>query len=144
MVDTVRFLTERGIPVFAHLGLTPQAVHQLGGFRVQGKNEVQAAQMMEDAKALRDAGASLLLLEAVPSTLAKQITEEVGLPTIGIGAGVDCSGQVLVVYDMLGVYHYMPKFAKNFMEGAGSIQGAVSAYVKAVKDKIFPAPEHTF
>ena len=145
MAETVRFLVERGIPVCGHLGLTPQSVHQLGGYRVQGKDEAQAAQLLADAQALADAGASMLVLEMVPATLAKSITEQISILTIGIGAGVDCSGQVLVLHDMLGIYPgKSPKFVRNFMQGASSISEALVAYVNAVKDKSFPSTEHSF
>ena len=150
MRDTVRFLVERGIPVCGHLGLTPQSVHQLGGYRVQGKSEQEAKQLLEDAKALAEAGASLLVLEMVPAALAKQITETVAILTIGIGAGPGCDGQVLVLQDMLGIYtgnrpnYKPPRFVRNFMQGADSIQQAVAAYVQAVKTSAFPAAEHSF
>jgi 3-methyl-2-oxobutanoate hydroxymethyltransferase len=145
MSETVRFLVERGIPVCGHLGLTPQSVHQLGGYRVQGKDEAQAQQLIADAQALADAGAGMLVLEMVPATLAKVITESVRIPTIGIGAGVDCSGQVLVLHDMLGIYPgKSPRFVRNFMQGASSIPQALEHYVKAVKDKTFPTAEHSF
>ncbi|MEO9383888.1 3-methyl-2-oxobutanoate hydroxymethyltransferase [Chromobacterium phragmitis] len=144
MAETTRFLVERGIPVCSHIGLTPQFVNMFGGYRVQGRGE-DAQRIVNDAKALADAGASLVLMECVPAPLAKEITETVKAPTIGIGAGADTSGQVLVLHDMLGVYPgKKAKFVKNFMEEAGSIQGAVEAYVKAVKDKTFPAAEHTY
>ena len=145
LAPTVHSLVERGIPVCAHLGLTPQSVHQLGGFRVQGKTATAAAQLIADALALQAAGASLLVLEAIPVALAAQVTQQLTIPTIGIGAGVDCSGQVLVLHDMLGAFPgHRPKFVKNFMEGQGSIAGAFQAYVAAVKDKSFPAAEHCF
>jgi 3-methyl-2-oxobutanoate hydroxymethyltransferase len=145
MTETVRFLVERGIPVCGHLGLTPQSVHQLGGYRVQGKDEAEAARLVADAQALADAGAGMLVLEMVPAALAKSITESVPIPTIGIGAGVDCSGQVLVLHDMLGIYPgKSPRFVRNFMQGASSIPQALEHYVKAVKDKAFPAAEHSF
>ena len=145
MSETIRFLVERGIPVCGHLGLTPQSVHQLGGYRVQGKDEAQAQQLIADAQALADAGAGMLVLEMVPATLAKVITESVRIPTIGIGAGVDCSGQVLVLHDMLGIYPgKSPRFVRNFMQGASSIPQALERYVKAVKDKTFPTAEHSF
>lgn len=145
MTETVRFLVERGIPVCGHLGLTPQSVHQLGGYRVQGKDEAEAARLVADAQALADAGAGMLVLEMVPAALAKAITESVPIPTIGIGAGVDCSGQVLVLHDMLGIYPgKSPRFVRNFMQGASSIPQALEHYVKAVKDKTFPAVEHSF
>ena len=145
MAETVRFLTERGIPVWAHIGLTPQSVHALGGYRVQGKDEAGAARMKDDALSLQQAGASLLILEMVPAKLGKELTEALDIPTIGIGAGVDCSGQVLVLHDMLGIYPgKAARFVRNFMNGAASIEAAVSAYVKAVKDGSFPATEHCY
>lgn len=145
MAETVRFLVERGIPVCGHLGLTPQSVHQLGGYKVQGRGEDSADRIRHDAKLLQDAGAGLIVLEAVPAALAKAITQDLTIPTIGIGAGSDCDGQVLVLQDMLGLYPgRTPKFAKNFMEGAASIEGAVKAYISAVKSQAFPGPEHTY
>ncbi len=145
MAPTVRFLTERGIPVCAHIGLTPQSVHQLGGYRVQGRGEDAARQLAADARALQEAGASLIVLEAVPAALARSITAELAIPTIGIGAGPDCDGQVLVLHDMLGIYpRPAPKFARNFMRGAESVDAAVRAYVAAVKERRFPAAEHSY
>ncbi|WP_137718880.1 3-methyl-2-oxobutanoate hydroxymethyltransferase [Methylobacillus flagellatus] len=150
MVETVRFLVERGIPVCGHLGLTPQSVHQLGGYRVQGKQTEQAQQLLDDAQGLSDAGASMLVLEMVPSALAATLTQQTGLATIGIGAGPDCSGQVLVLHDMLGAYsngkpdYKAPRFVRNFMHGSDSIQMALSRYVAAVKEGSFPAAEHCF
>ncbi|MDH4134090.1 MAG: 3-methyl-2-oxobutanoate hydroxymethyltransferase [Gammaproteobacteria bacterium] len=145
MVETVRFLVERGIPVCAHLGLTPQSVHQLGGYRVQGREEAAAAKLRNDAKALEAAGASMIVLEAIPAALAKQVSQELHMPTIGIGAGVDTDGQVLVLQDMLGLYpRPSPKFSRNFMQGAASIEAAVAAYVAAVRDKSFPGAEHSY
>ena len=145
LADTVRFLTERAIPVCAHLGLLPQSVHMMGGFKVQGKT-VQAADLLKaEAQQLQAAGASLLVLEAIPAALGKETTELLAIPTIGIGAGPDCSGQVLVMHDMLGVFPgHKARFVKNFMEGQSSIEAAVQAYVAAVKDKSFPAVEHCF
>ncbi|MEC5217009.1 3-methyl-2-oxobutanoate hydroxymethyltransferase [Actimicrobium sp. GrIS 1.19] len=145
LVDTVKFLTERGVPVCAHLGLTPQSVHQLGGYRVQGKSIESADQLRADALALQTAGASMLVLEAIPAALGKETTELLAIPTIGIGAGPDCAGQVLVMHDMLGAFPgRKARFVKNFMDGQGSIEGAVRAYVAAVKDGTFPAAEHCF
>lgn len=145
MAETVSFLTARGIPVCAHIGLTPQSVFQLGGYKVQGRDDTTAQRLLHEAHFLQQAGAGLLVLEAVPATLAKHITAELAIPTIGIGAGPDCSGQVLVLQDMLGIYPgKTPKFARNFMDGADSIQAAVRAYVQAVKNASFPAPEHSF
>jgi 3-methyl-2-oxobutanoate hydroxymethyltransferase len=145
LADTVRFLTERAIPVCAHLGLTPQSVHQLGGYKVQGKSDTAAAQMKLDALALQEAGASIVILEAIPAGLGKELTDMLAMPTIGIGAGVDCSGQVLVMHDMLGVFPgHKAKFVKNFMEGQTSIDAAVRAFVAEVKNSSFPAAEHCF
>jgi len=146
MAETVRFLVERGVPVCAHIGLTPQSVHQLGGYRVQGKTDAGAQRMKDDAVALQQAGAALIVLEMVPSPLATEITRSLtNMATIGIGAGKDCHGQVLVLHDMLGIYPgKTARFVKNFMEGAASIDNAVKAYVAAVKDGSFPAPEHSF
>jgi len=144
MVDPVAFLTQRGIPVCAHLGLLPQSVNQLGGYRVQGREDAAAAQLIADARALEAAGAGLVVVEMVPAALAKTVTETLSIPTIGIGAGGACSGQVLVLYDMLGLYPRAPKFSKNFLAGADGIEAAARAYVAAVKDGAFPAAGHTF
>ncbi len=145
MVETTRFLVERGIPVFGHLGLTPQSVHQLGGYRVQGKSTEDAQHLLQDATALCAAGASLMLLECIPPELARAVTTAIPAPTIGIGAGPDCSGQVLVLYDLLGIYGgKAPKFAKNFMLDAASVQQAVAQYVMDVKAQRFPSVEHSF
>ncbi len=158
-VETARYLIERGIPVCAHLGFTPQSVNQLGGYKIQGKTEESASQILSDAKAMSEAGVSFVLLEMVPAVLAKKITESINVPTIGIGAGVDCSGQVLVLQDLLGIYtgaaskslvdFKSPRFVKNFLaesavNGKASIQAAVTAYVQAVKEKTFPAAEHSY
>lgn len=145
LLETVRFLTERAIPVCAHLGLTPQSVHQLGGYKVQGKTADAAEKMKAEAIALQGAGASLLVLEAIPAALGKEVTDLLAIPTIGIGAGPDCSGQVLVMHDMLGVFPgHKPRFVKDFMDGQNSVDAAVRAYVSAVKEGSFPAPEHCF
>lgn len=144
MIETVRFLVSRGIPVCAHLGLLPQSVNQLGGYKVQGRDETAAGQLMADARAMEKAGAGLLVLEAIPAKLASVVTQSLSIPTIGIGAGPDCSGQVLVLYDVLGLYPHPPKFSKNFMLGADSIAGALKAYVQAVKSGGFPGSEHSF
>lgn len=144
MAKTTEFLQQRGIPVCAHIGLTPQYVNVFGGYKVQGKGGAAEA-VFQDAKAHEQAGAAMILMECVPADLAKKITQNVVCPTIGIGAGVDCDGQVLVMHDMLGVFNgKTARFVKNFMEGQDSIQGAVSAYVEAVKQQTFPALEHTF
>ncbi len=145
MVETTRFLVDRGIPVCAHIGLTPQSVNTLGGYRVQGKTEEGVDRLVADAKALEAAGAAIVLMEAMPAAAAKRVTEALKVPTIGIGAGIDVSGQVLVVYDMLDIYPgRKARFVKNFMAGAPSIAAGIEAYVKAVKDKTFPAPENCF
>jgi 3-methyl-2-oxobutanoate hydroxymethyltransferase len=145
MAETVRFLTTRGIPVCAHIGLTPQAVHQLGGFRVQGRDEAGAARLLADALAQQEAGAALIVLEAIPAALATETTNKLLIPTIGIGAGKDCSGQVLVMHDALDVAPgRKPRFVRNFMAGQDSIAGAFAAYVAAVKDGSFPGPEHCY
>jgi 3-methyl-2-oxobutanoate hydroxymethyltransferase len=145
MLDTIEFLTDRGIPVCGHLGLTPQSVHALGGYRVQGRGENEAQRLLREAKELQQAGAGMIVLEAIPAALARDVTAALTIPTIGIGAGVDCSGQVLVLHDMLDVYPgKKAKFVKNYMRSGGSIQGAVELYVKEVKAKSFPGPEHSF
>jgi len=145
MAETIAFLTARGIPVCGHLGLTPQSVHQFGGYRVQGKTESQAQRLIAEAKMLEDAGAGMLVLELIPAALAREVTAQLRMPTIGIGAGVDCSGQVLVLHDMLDVFPgKKAKFVKNFLRGAGSIQGAIEGYVREVKAKTYPGPEHSF
>lgn len=137
--DTVRFLSERGIPVCAHLGLTPQSVHALGGYRVQGRNEEAAAVLKRHAKELAEAGAAMLVLELLPSTLAQELTLSLSIPVIGIGAGRGCSGQVLVLHDMLGITRgKLPRFVRNFMDGAPSVEGAVRAFVDEVKARTFP------
>ncbi|MGL4976271.1 MAG: 3-methyl-2-oxobutanoate hydroxymethyltransferase [Bosea sp. (in: a-proteobacteria)] len=153
MAPTVHFLVERGIPVCGHIGLTPQSVNQLGGYRVQGKDDAAAKRMMADAKALEAAGAFMMVMEMVPTKLAGEIGRACpGLATIGIGAGPDCAGQVLVLHDMLGIYPgKSPKFTRNFMQGAasagtgsGSIEEAVKAYVTAVKAVTFPGVENSY
>jgi 3-methyl-2-oxobutanoate hydroxymethyltransferase len=138
--DTVRFLVERGVPVCGHLGLTPQSVHALGGYRIQGRDDASAAALLADAQALSDAGAAMIVLELVPSALATKVTAQVAAATIGIGAGARCSGQVLVMHDMLGVTHgRLPRFVRNFLaDGAASIGEAVSRYVADVKSRAFP------
>ena len=146
MAETVRFLVERGAPVCAHIGLTPQSVHQLGGYRVQGKGEAGAARLKADALALEQAGAALIVMEMVPAALAGEITAALTkMATIGIGAGPQCNGQVLVMHDMLGVFPgKTARFVRNFMQGASAIDQAIAAYVNAVKDGSFPAPEHGY
>ena len=133
------------MPVCAHIGLTPQSVHAFGGYKVQGKNDAAADRLVADAKRLEESGAAIVLMEAMPAAVAKRVTEAVQVPTIGIGAGPDVSGQVLVLHDMLDIYQgRKARFVKNFMEGAPSIKAAVEAYVKAVKAGTFPGPEHSF
>lgn len=145
LVETVRMLTERGIPVCAHLGLTPQSVHQIGGYRVQGRTEAEAERLRDDALALQAAGASLLVLECMPSDLAADMTSWLEIPVIGIGAGAACDGQVLVLYDLLGITPgKIPSFSKDFLRETGTIPAAIEAYISAVKNGTFPGPEHTF
>ena len=145
LAETVRFLVERSVPVCAHLGLLPQSVHTLGGFKVQGKSAEAAEVLVKDAQTLEKAGAQLLVLEAIPSELGKKATASIKLPTIGIGAGPDCSGQVLVMHDMLGAFPgRSPKFVKNFLLGQESIEGAFKSYIQEVKTGKFPGPEHCF
>ncbi len=142
LADTVHFLQQRGIPVCAHLGLTPQSVHTLGGFKMQAKEPAQAKQLLEDACALADAGADMLVLEAIPASLAEKVSSTVQCPTIGIGAGPHCSGQILVLHDLLGLSAHPPRFSKNFLAGYSSIADAVRAYVDAVKNGTFPEAQH--
>jgi 3-methyl-2-oxobutanoate hydroxymethyltransferase len=145
VADIVRALTEHGIPVCAHLGLTPQSVHQLGGYRVQGRDAESAQRLLEDAHLLEQSGASLLVLECIPAGLAGQASQSLRIPTIGIGAGPDCDGQVLVLYDLLGITPgKRPSFSHNFLEDCDDIPAALSAFVAAVKAGRFPAPRHSF
>lgn len=145
VAPTVAFLVERGIPVCAHLGLTPQSVHALGGYRVQGRSDADGERLLADARALEQAGAAMLVLELVPSALAARVTQALAVPTIGIGAGNGTSGQVLVLHDMLDVYPgRKPRFVRNFMQGQPGVGAAIAAYVAAVKDRSFPAPEHGY
>jgi len=143
--EVVHRLAQTGIPVCAHLGLRPQSIHKLGGYRVQGRDATAADSMRQDALALQQAGADMLLLECVPADLAATITRESAVPVIGIGAGVDCDGQILVLQDMLGLTPgRTPKFTRDFMPEAGSILNALGAYAEAVRSGAFPAAEHTF
>ncbi len=145
MAETTQFLSARGIPVCAHIGLTPQSVHQLGGYRVQGKDDSGAARLLQDALAQQTAGALLIVLEAIPSQLAAQLTRQLTIPTIGIGAGAECSGQVLVLHDMLDISAgKKARFVRNFMLEQSSIAGAIGAYVAAVKNGSFPAAAHCY
>src|SRR5690554_6162531 len=145
-LEVIRYLVEREIPVCAHLGLTPQSVLRLGGYKVQGRDEAAAARLREDARAVAQAGAELLVLECVPSPVAAAVTADVDIATIGIGAGPGCDGQVLVLHDMLGLDsgHRRPKFVKDFLAEGGSVAGAAKAYVEAVRDGSFPGPEHAY
>lgn len=145
-LEVIRFLAEREIPVCAHLGLTPQSVLRLGGYKVQGREQAAAERLLADACAVAEAGADVLVLECVPSALAARITAAVAIPTIGIGAGPGCDGQILVLHDLLGMNsgHRRPRFVKDFLAGGGSIEGALRAYADAVRDGSFPAPEHGY
>ena len=144
--EVVRFLVEREIPVCAHLGLTPQSVLRFGGFKIQGRGDAAAQVLRDDARAIVEAGATLIVLEGVPAALAAEITASSPVPTIGIGAGPDCDGQVLVLHDMLGLDsgHRRPKFVRDFLVEGGSVAGAARAYIDAVRDGSFPGPEHSY
>lgn len=146
VVETVHYLVERGVPVCAHIGLTPQSVHQLGGYRVQGRDDDGAARLRAEATALEQAGAAMMVMEMVPASLAAEITAALGtMATIGIGAGTKCDGQVLVLHDMLGVYPgRKARFVRNFMDGAANIEDAAVRYAAAVRDGSFPAEEHNY
>lgn len=145
VADIVKQLTERGIPVCAHLGLLPQSVHRLGGYRVQGRKSEDAQQLVQDAKTLQDAGADMLVLECVPATLAEQVTAAVDIPVIGIGAGNSCDGQVLVLYDMLGLTPgKRPRFSHDFLADAGAIPAAIAKYVQDVKSGEFPQVDQQY
>ena len=145
LLDTISGLVERSVPVCGHLGLTPQSVNVLGGFKVQGRGDEQAQALVASALALEKAGVQLLVLECVPSELAKHITQQVSIPVIGIGAGVDTDGQILVMHDMLGISaNYMPKFSKNYLKQTGDIPSAVKSYIEEVKTSTFPGSEHWF
>lgn len=144
-LDMVRRLTECGVPVCAHLGLTPQSVHKIGGYRVQGRDDATAQKMLSDAMALEEAGADMLLLECVPMALAAEITQKVSVPVIGIGAGPDVDGQILVLYDILDIAPgKRTRFSKNYMESSGSIHGAIEQYVNEVKSVTFPTADYAF
>ena len=145
-LEVIRFLSEREIPVCAHLGLTPQSVLRLGGYKVQGREQVAADRLAADARAVAEAGADMLVLECVPSVLAKRISADIEIPTIGIGAGPDCDGQILVLHDLLGLNsgHRRPRFVKDFLAEGGSIEGALRAYADAVRNGSFPGPEHGY
>ena len=144
-VETVRRLTEAGVPVMGHLGLTPQSVHAIGGFRVRGRTSEAAERILDDARALEQAGAFSIVLEAVPAELGRTVTQAVGVPTIGIGAGPDCDGQVLVVHDMLGLTTgHVPRFVKRYANLGDVVVDAMRTYAREVADGSFPAPEHTY
>ena len=141
----IKAIVSAGIPVVAHLGLTPQSINTFGGFKVQGKTETAAKKLIEDAKAVEEAGAFLLVLECVPAKLAKLVTESINIPTIGIGAGAGCDGQVLVIYDMLGMFSdFKPKFVKHFANAGDVIREAVKTYIAEIDDGTFPAEEHCY
>ncbi|MCE9677707.1 3-methyl-2-oxobutanoate hydroxymethyltransferase [Shewanella sp. AS1] len=145
LLETVTKLTERGIPVCGHIGLTPQSVHVFGGFKVQGRGAENAQRILDEAKALEAAGAQLIVLECIPAPLAKTITEALTIPVIGIGAGVDTDGQILVMHDVLGISSgYIPRFSKNYLKQTGEIRSAIRAYIEEVQQGIFPSDEHTF
>lgn len=146
LCDTVRQLTQNGIPVCVHIGLTPQSVNVFGGFKVQGRDSQQASALLEAANKLEEAGAAMVLVEAVPASLGRALSRAASIPVIGIGAGPDTDGQVLVLHDMLGlsITGKVPKFVRNFMKEQNDIQGAVKSYIAAVKDGSFPAPEHCY
>jgi 3-methyl-2-oxobutanoate hydroxymethyltransferase len=145
VAEHVRRIVAAGIPVMGHVGLTPQSVHAMGGFKVQGKGDESAERVIADARALEEAGVYAIVLEAIPPDLAEEITEVVSVPTIGIGAGAGCNGQVLVCYDLLGMYRDLkPKFAKRFAEVGDAIVDATRAYVEEVQGRSFPGPEHSF
>lgn len=145
IAETTHLLTERGIPVCAHMGLTPQSINRIGGFRVQGRDPGAANTMIEEALLLEARGASVLLLECVPQALARTITRKLSIPVIGIGAGADTDGQIMVIHDLLGISPITPRFVKNFLpQSTSGIPGAITAYVDAVKSGSFPAPEHSY
>lgn len=141
--DSIYFMSERGVPVCAHLGLLPQSVDKLGGYKVQGKDQESAAKMLQDAQRLEQAGADIILLECIPSTLAKDITNSVDIPVIGIGAGPETDSQVLVVYDALGLSLRLPSFSKNYLNQCSDIQDALATYAKEVKNGLFPNEQFT-
>jgi len=144
MADTIRFLTERGVPVMAHIGMTPQSINTLGSFRARGRDEAKWGKFLHDAHAVADAGAFSVVIEAVAEPLAKRITEEISIPTIGIGASPACDGQILVLEDMLGLSQRVPKFVKRYGELAGQIEASIKSYAEEVRARKFPAAEHTY
>jgi 3-methyl-2-oxobutanoate hydroxymethyltransferase len=145
LLDTIKGLNDRSVPVCGHLGLTPQSVHVFGGFKVQGRNDQQAESILEQAKELERAGIQLLVLECVPIDLAAKITQNLSIPVIGIGAGSQTNGQILVMHDMFGISaNYMPKFSKNYLQQTNNMREAVSQYIQEVRDGSFPSDEHSF
>jgi 3-methyl-2-oxobutanoate hydroxymethyltransferase len=145
MAETVAFLASRGVPVCGHIGLTPQSVHALGGYRIQGKTDDAAQALIRSGKSLQDAGASMMVVELVPAPVGKALSDTLDIPVMGIGAGIHCDGQILNLYDMLDIYPgKKAKFVKNYMRPSKSLQAAVESYVKEVKAKTFPGPEHAF
>ena len=142
---TIRAIVDMDVPVMAHIGLTPQSVHRMGGYKVQGRDDAQACQLLADARAVEEAGAFSVVLEGIPAALAKEITASLSIPTIGIGAGVDCDGQVLVIHDILGLCEkYSPKFVKKYADVSGTIRDGIGNYIKEVKQGEFPTDEHSF
>ena len=145
VAETIRAIVNMDVPVVGHIGLTPQSVHRMGGYRVQGREEAQSKQLLADARAVADAGACAIVLEAIPAKLAGEISAALSIPTIGIGAGVDCDGQVLVIHDILGLCEkYSPKFVKRYADVSGTIRQGIDDYIREVKDGSFPGPEHSF
>jgi len=145
IVDTIAAIVNMDVPVVGHIGLTPQSIHRMGGFKVQGRKDEQARQLLADAKAVEQAGAFALTLEGIPAPLAKEITESISIPTIGIGAGADCSGQVLVIHDILGLCEkYSPKFVKRYADVTEIIRTSVDSYIRDVREGTFPGEEHSF
>ncbi|NOR50035.1 MAG: 3-methyl-2-oxobutanoate hydroxymethyltransferase, partial [Desulfuromonadales bacterium] len=145
VAETIRAIVNMDVPVVGHIGLTPQSIHRMGGYRVQGREEAQSKQLLADARAVADAGACAVVLEAIPAKLAGEISAALLIPTIGIGAGVDCDGQVLVIHDILGLCEkYSPKFVKRYADVSGTIRRGIDDYIREVKDRSFPGPEHSF
>jgi 3-methyl-2-oxobutanoate hydroxymethyltransferase len=145
LLDTIKGLNQRGVPVCGHLGLTPQSVHVFGGFKVQGRDDLQAENILDQAIELERAGIQLLVLECIPTDLAAKISQRLNIPVIGIGAGAKTDGQILVMHDMFGISaNYMPKFSKNYLQQSNDMREAVSQYIKEVRDESFPSDEHSF
>ena len=145
MADRVQAIVQASIPVMGHIGLTPQSVHQFGGYKVQGKNYLDSRQIRQDARDLQNAGIFALVMEGIPGELAEEITAELKIPTIGIGAGLKCDGQILVLHDLLGLNQdFVPKFVKQYAQLADSLKSAVSEYIQEVRDETFPGQEHTY